>query len=73
MEKPRFFERCMPIEVMAERGVETLAHGPMRPVGFSVDGKRPYALLQLRTENSEKTAFNPAKFATGSVYGSIVN
>lgn len=57
-EKPKFFERCMPIEEMASRGKETLAFGPFRPVGFVSDGKRPYALLQLRTENKEKTAFN---------------
>ncbi len=54
------FEGCMPIEVMAERGIETLAHGPMKPVGL-VDprtGAMPYAAVQLRQENREATLFN---------------
>jgi len=58
LEKPRFFERCMPIEELAKRGIETLAFGPMRPVGFVWQGRRPRAVLQLRSENSEKSAFN---------------
>ncbi len=58
MEKPKFFERCMPIEELARRGRETLAFGPFRPVGFEYEGRRPYALLQLRAENKERTAFN---------------
>ncbi len=58
MEKPKFFDRCMPIEVMAERGRETLSFGPFRPVGFRVEGRRPHAVLQLRSENNEKSAFN---------------
>ncbi len=57
-EKPEFFDRCMPIEELASRGFKTLPFGTMRPVGFRVDGKRPYAVLQLRAENSSKTAFN---------------
>jgi methylenetetrahydrofolate--tRNA-(uracil-5-)-methyltransferase len=57
-EKPEFFERCMPIEVLAERGVKTLSFGPFRPVGFEWNGSRPYAVVQLRVENKEKTVLN---------------
>ena len=57
-EPPQFFERCMPIETLAERGHHTLAFGPFRPIGFEQDGKRPYAVVQLRAENVEKSAFN---------------
>ena len=58
IEKPEFFERCMPIEVMAERGFKTLSFGPFRPVGFEWNGRRPYAVVQLRAENSEKSVLN---------------
>jgi len=58
MENPKFFERCMPIEELASRGHKTISFGPMRPVGFTIEGKRPAAVLQLRTENKDKTAFN---------------
>lgn len=57
-EKPEFFDRCMPIEELASRGFKTLSFGTMRPVGFRVEGKRPYAVIQLRAENNAKTAFN---------------
>jgi len=57
-EKPQFFDRCMPIETMAERGRETLSFGPFRPVGFFVEGKRPHAVMQLRVENAQRSAFN---------------
>jgi methylenetetrahydrofolate--tRNA-(uracil-5-)-methyltransferase len=57
-EKPEFFERCMPIEVMAERGFKTLSFGPFRPVGFEWKERRPYAVVQLRAENSEKSVLN---------------
>lgn len=59
-EKEVHFEGCMPIEALAARGFKTLAFGPFKPVGF-VDprsGKRPYALLQLRAENANKSMFN---------------
>lgn len=59
-EDARYFEGCLPAEVMAERGRETLAFGPLKPVGL-VDprtGRRPYAVLQLRAENAARTAFN---------------
>ena len=65
-EEPRYFEGCLPIEVMAERGVETLAHGPMKPVGL-VDprtGRRPYAVVQLRQEDLGGTAYNLVGFQT---------
>ena len=61
-----YFEACLPIEVMAERGLKTLAFGPMKPVGL-VDpgtGKRPYAVVQLRAENLAQTAFNMVGFQT---------
>ena len=65
-EEPRYFEGCLPIEVMAERGEETLAHGPMKPVGL-VDprtGRRPYAVVQLRQEDVGGTAYNLVGFQT---------
>ncbi|HVU03433.1 MAG TPA: methylenetetrahydrofolate--tRNA-(uracil(54)-C(5))-methyltransferase (FADH(2)-oxidizing) TrmFO [Polyangiaceae bacterium] len=65
-EKIRYFEGCLPIEVMAERGVDTLAFGPMKPVGL-VDprtGKRPHAVVQLRAEDEAATAFNIVGFQT---------
>jgi methylenetetrahydrofolate--tRNA-(uracil-5-)-methyltransferase len=64
------FEGCMPIEEMADRGKETLAFGPMRAVGL-IDprtGKRPYAVVQLRQENREKTLYNLVGFQTKMTY-----
>ena len=58
IEKPEFFERCMPIEVLAERGMKTLSFGTFRPVGFEVEGRRPWAVVQLRAENKEKSVLN---------------
>src|SRR5207248_9610868 len=73
-EEPRYFEGCLPIEVMAERGLEVLAFGPMRPVGL-VDrrdgphsGRRPYAVVQLRAENRWGTAYNLVGFQTRLAY-----
>ncbi|MHB8174528.1 MAG: methylenetetrahydrofolate--tRNA-(uracil(54)-C(5))-methyltransferase (FADH(2)-oxidizing) TrmFO [Nitrospirota bacterium] len=65
-ENMRCFEGCMPVETMAERGRETLAHGPMKPVGITDPrtGGRPYAVVQLRQENSEGTAYNIVGFQT---------
>jgi methylenetetrahydrofolate--tRNA-(uracil-5-)-methyltransferase len=63
-EKPRYFEGCLPVEVMAERGERTLAFGPMKPVGI-IDprtGRRPYAVVQLRMENAAGTAYNLVGF-----------
>jgi len=65
------FEGCMPIEDLAERGPDTLAFGPMKPVGL-VDprtGKRPYAVVQLRPENREGTLYNMVGFQTKLRYG----
>lgn len=69
-EEPRYFEGCLPIEVMAERGKDTLRYGPMKPVGL-VDprtGKEPYAVVQLRPENREKTLYNMVGFQTKLKY-----
>ena len=59
-EDPRYFEGCLPIEVMAERGPRTLTFGPMKPVGLTdpKTGERPYAVVQLRMENAEGTLYN---------------
>ncbi|HEY0706506.1 MAG TPA: methylenetetrahydrofolate--tRNA-(uracil(54)-C(5))-methyltransferase (FADH(2)-oxidizing) TrmFO [Polyangia bacterium] len=69
-EQPKYFEGCLPIEVMAERGVEVLAFGPMKPVGL-IDprtGRRPYAVVQLRAETRERTAYNLVGFQTRLMY-----
>jgi methylenetetrahydrofolate--tRNA-(uracil-5-)-methyltransferase len=60
------YEGCMPVEVMAERGVETLAHGPMKPVGLldPSSNQQPYAVVQLRQENKEATLYNMVGFQT---------
>lgn len=65
-ENPIHFEGCLPVEEMAERGRETLAHGPLKPVGLKDPrtGKTPYAVVQLRQENQEATAFNLVGFQT---------
>lgn len=65
-EEARYFEGCLPVEVMAGRGPETLAHGPMKPVGL-IDprtGKMPYAVVQLRQEDHAATAYNLVGFQT---------
>lgn len=66
-----YFEGCLPIEVMAERGRETLTFGPMKPVGLlnPHTGKRPYAVVQLRKENKQGTLLNLVGFQTKLVYG----
>ncbi|MBA4391122.1 MAG: methylenetetrahydrofolate--tRNA-(uracil(54)-C(5))-methyltransferase (FADH(2)-oxidizing) TrmFO [Syntrophus sp. (in: bacteria)] len=69
-EKTSFFEGCLPIEVMAERGKQTLLYGPMKPVGLIDEhtGKRPFAVVQLRKENAEGTMFNLVGFQTKLKY-----
>ena len=69
-EEPRYFESCMPIEVMAERGPETLRFGPMRPIGLRDPrtGHRPWAVVQLRPENKYLTAYNLVGFQTRLAY-----
>ena len=64
-EKSDVFEGCMPVEIMAKRGRETLLFGPLRPVGFfDQNGKRHYAVVQLRRENTEGSSFNIVGFQT---------
>ena len=64
-DKKEIFEGCMPVEVMAKRGFETLCFGPLRPVGFRYpDGKRPFAVVQLRKENVQGEAYNIVGFQT---------
>ncbi len=69
-EEPRYFESCMPIEVMAERGPQTLRFGPMRPIGLRDPrtGHRPWAVVQLRPENRYLTAYNMVGFQTRLAY-----
>ena len=69
-EKPKYFEGCLPIEVMAERGRDTLRFGPMKPVGLKDPrtGKEPYAVVQLRPENKEGTLYNLVGFQTKLKY-----
>ncbi len=67
-ETPRVFEGCMPVEVMAKRGPLTLAYGPLKPVGLSQDGARPYAVVQLRQDNAEGTLYNIVGFQTNLLF-----
>jgi methylenetetrahydrofolate--tRNA-(uracil-5-)-methyltransferase len=66
-----YFEGCLPIEVMAERGPETLRFGPMKPVGLTDPhtGRRPYAVVQLRQDNKLGTLYNLVGFQTKLKYG----
>ena len=70
-EKREIFEGCMPIEVMAKRGIDTLRFGPLKPVGFTDPrtGRRPYAVVQLRQDNTEGNLFNMVGFQTNLKYG----
>ena len=70
-EDRRVFEGCMPVEVMARRGLETLRYGPMKPVGLRdpKTGKEPYAVLQLRQDNAAKSVFNLVGFQTHLKFG----
>lgn len=70
-EEARYFEGCLPVEVLAERGQDTLRFGPMKPVGL-VDprtGRQPHAVVQLRQENREATLYNLVGFQTKLRYG----
>jgi methylenetetrahydrofolate--tRNA-(uracil-5-)-methyltransferase len=69
-----YFEGCMPIEVMAERGRETLRHGPMKPVGLDNPrtGRWPYAVVQLRQDNALGTLWNMVGFQTKLKHGEQV-
>ncbi len=70
-EKKEIFEGCMPIEIMAKRGKDTLRFGPLKPVGFTDKrtGYRPYALVQLRQDNTEGNLFNMVGFQTNLKFG----
>jgi methylenetetrahydrofolate--tRNA-(uracil-5-)-methyltransferase len=69
-----YFEGCMPIEVMADRGIETLRHGPMKPVGLDdpKTGRWPYAVVQLRQDNALGTLWNMVGFQTKLKHGEQV-
>ena len=70
-EKEKFFEGCMPIEVMASRGPKTMLFGPMKPVGLEdpKTGKRPYAVIQLRQDNAAASLYNIVGFQTHLKWG----
>ena len=70
-EDKNVFEGCMPVEVMARRGFDTLRYGPLKPVGLTDPntGKEPYAVVQLRQDNAEKTIFNLVGFQTHLKFG----
>lgn len=63
------FEGCLPIEVMAKRGFKTLTFGPLKPVGLERDGKKPYAVVQLRQDDALKSMYNLVGFQTNLKYG----
>ena len=70
-EKREIFEGCMPIEIMAKRGIDTLRFGPLKPVGFDDPrtGKRPYAVVQLRQDDMQASMYNLVGFQTNLKYG----
>ena len=70
-EKREIFEGCMPIEIMAKRGIDTLRFGPLKPVGFTDPrtGYRPYAIVQLRQDNEEGAIYNIVGFQTNLKFG----
>ena len=75
-ETARYFDGCLPIEVMAERGRETLRHGPMKPVGLTnthAPDQKPYAVVQLRRDNKLGTLFNIVGFQTKMRYGAQID
>ena len=70
-ESGKYFEGCMPVEAIAQRGIDTLRFGPMKPKGLinPETGREPYAAVQLRQDNSEGTLFNMVGFQTGLKWG----
>ena len=70
-EKREIFEGCMPIEIMAKRGIDTLRFGPLKPVGFDDPrtGRRPYAVVQLRQDDKQATMYNMVGFQTNLKFG----
>lgn len=71
VEDPKVFEGCMPIEVMAARGADTMRFGPLKPVGLTDphDGSRPYAVVQLRQDNAAASMYNIVGFQTHLKFG----
>jgi len=71
IENPKVFEGCMPVEIMAKRGVDTLRFGPLKPVGLinPKTGKEDYAVLQLRQDDVAKTMYNMVGFQTNLKWG----
>ncbi len=74
-ERKEIFEGCMPIEVMAKRGIDTLRYGPLKPVGFvnPKTGDRPYAIVQLRQDNTAGSLYNMVGFQTNLKFGEQKN
>ena len=70
-EKREIFEGCMPVEIMAKRGIDTLRFGPLKPVGFDDPrtGRRPYTLVQLRQDNKQASIYNIVGFQTNLKFG----
>ena len=70
-EKREIFEGCMPVEIMAKRGIDTLRFGPLKPGGFDdpSTGRRPYALVQLRQDNKQASIYNIVGFQTNLKFG----
>ena len=70
-EKKEIFEGCMPIEIMAKRGIDTLRFGPLKPVGFDDPrtARRPYAVVQLRQDDKQASLYNMVGFQTNLKYG----
>ena len=72
VDKPKVFEGCMPVEIMAGRGADTLRFGPLKPVGIRdprYPDVRPYAVVQLRQDNAEGTLYNMVGFQTNLKFG----
>jgi len=67
-ETPRVFEGCLPVETLAKRGEKTLAFGPLKPVGLEVDGRRPFAVVQLRRDNAPGSLYNLVGFQTNLTF-----
>ena len=71
VEDPNFFEACLPVEVLGQRGNQALAFGPLKPVGLTDPrtGRRPYAVVQLRQDNHSATLYNLVGFQTNLTWG----
>jgi methylenetetrahydrofolate--tRNA-(uracil-5-)-methyltransferase len=71
LEDPRFFEACLPVEVLGRRGPKSLAYGPLKPVGLidPRNGQRPFAVVQLRQDNQSATLYNLVGFQTNLKWG----